>query len=165
MILAIDVYYYDDEAKVAGVLFDWNDTQPQSTIIAQVSNVASYQPGQFYKRELPCILELLKQVDLETLSVILVDSHVYVSNEKAYGLGGHLWESLDGKLSVIGVAKRSFHETDQVTVPVVRGQSTNPLFVSAIGMDKEAAARLVEGMHGPYRMPDILKTLDQLSRS
>ena len=165
MILAIDVYYYDAEANVAGVLFDWPDAQPQSTVVTTVSNVAPYQPGQFYKREMPCILELLKQVDLKTLSAILVDSHVFVSNEKAYGLGGHLWDVLDGVLPVIGVAKRSFHETDQVTVPVVRGQSSNPLFVSAIGMDMEVAARLVEGMHGAYRMPDILKTLDQLSRA
>lgn len=164
-VLAIDVYYHPDHAKVAGVLFDWSDKAPQSTLTAIVSEVAPYQPGQFYKREMPCILELLKQVNLETLSAILVDSHVFVSNKKDYGLGGHLWESLGEVIPIVGVAKRSFHNTEKVTIPVTRGKSTNPLYVSAVGMEVQDAARLVEGMKGTYRIPDILKTLDQLSRS
>jgi len=165
MILAIDVYYDEDSAKVAGVLFDWSDTAPQSTVTTIVQDVAPYQSGQFYKRELPCILKLLEQVDLSLLDGILVDSHVYVSNEKAYGLGGHLWDALDGAVSVIGVAKRGFHATEKVSIPITRGQSANPLFVSAVGMEAEEAARLVEAMHGSYRIPDLLKAVDQLSRS
>ncbi len=164
-VLAIDVYYHEDHAKVAGVLFDWADTVPHSTLTTIVSEVAPYEPGQFYKREMPCILALLKQIDLKTLAAILVDSHVFVSNEKDYGLGGHLWVAIDKAIPVIGVAKRSFRDTEKVTIPIRRGQSANPLYVSAVGMDAQEAARLVKEMDGAYRIPNLLKTLDQLSRS
>jgi len=164
LILAIDVYYYEEHANVAGVLFNWLDTVPQSSITTTVHNIAPYVPGQFYKREMPCILKLLEQVDLEQLEAVLVDSHVYITNNKDYGLGGHLWEALGGKTPIIGVAKRSFHNTDKVTIPITRGKSANPLYVSAIGMETTAAAQLVTEMVGEYRIPKLLKIVDELSR-
>lgn len=61
MILAVDVHYKDQKALVAGVLFEnWDDDYPCEIFMSTVSNIEKYEPGQFYKRELPCILKLLE---------------------------------------------------------------------------------------------------------
>ena len=99
MILAIDVHYKEDYAKSVGVLFQWNDAEPQQLITATRNDVAPYEPGQFYKRELPCIMQLLEQVDLSTLDAIIVDGHVFVDDQKSFGLGGYLYQTLDEKYS------------------------------------------------------------------
>ncbi|WP_298137367.1 endonuclease V [Flavobacterium sp.] len=94
MNLAIDVHYKETYAKAVGVLFDWEDENPKEIVTAIINEVAKYESGQFYKRELPCILELLKQIDLEKVDCIIVDGHVYVNDDKSLGLGGHLYHSL-----------------------------------------------------------------------
>jgi len=165
MLLAIDVHYKTAYAKAVGVLFNWEDELPQRIIIDTVNDVADYEPGQFYKRELPCILQLLQQANLNTLEAIIVDGHVYIDNNKAYGLGGHLWEDLGQKIPVIGIAKKAFHNTEQVSTPVYRGQSQNPLYVSCIGISVQEALAKVQLLHGDYRMPTILKVLDQHTKT
>lgn len=63
MNLAIDVQYDGDSATVAGILFqDWGSSAVSKTVITKVNGVEPYEAGAFYKRELPCILELLKDV-------------------------------------------------------------------------------------------------------
>ena len=64
MILAIDVDYRDNNtAKAAGIVFEnWTDEFPKATITTIISPIADYEPGQFYKRELPCILALLDKM-------------------------------------------------------------------------------------------------------
>lgn len=164
MLIAIDVYYLAIGAKSVAVVFDWYDAMPQQTHVVHIAEVAEYESGQFYKRELPCILAVLECVDLAKASAIIVDGHVYTDNEKTYGLGAHLWAALHGAIPIIGVAKRAFHATENVTISILRGQSETPLFISAIGMDINAAAEYVRTMHGAYRMPTILKTLDGMTR-
>ncbi|MCB9225915.1 MAG: endonuclease V [Chitinophagales bacterium] len=165
MILAIDVHYKEGNAKVVGVLFNWEDENPKEIITTEVHKVEEYQSGQFYKRELPCILSLLKQIDLSILEVIIVDGHCYVSNDKKLGLGGYLYEALERKIPIIGVAKKSFHNTEKVSNPVYRGNSKVPLFVSSIGIDIEFITNKVLKMYGNYRIPTILKQLDRLTKS
>jgi deoxyribonuclease V len=97
MILAIDVHYKVTYAKAVGVLFDWKDEEPKEIITTTINEVEEYQSGQFYKRELPCILQLLKQIDLEKVECIVVDGHIYINNDKTLGLGGHLYKSLKKK--------------------------------------------------------------------
>ena len=64
MILAVDAYYRDNYAFAAGVLFnDWGDCEPVDKLLAQISNIEVYIPGEFYRRELPCILALLDQLN------------------------------------------------------------------------------------------------------
>ena len=46
------------------------------------------EPGQFYKRELPCILELLKQVN-PLPNYIVIDGYVYLGGDEKPGLGKH----------------------------------------------------------------------------
>lgn len=64
MILAVDVGYRDEQAVAAGALFTaWDDCEPAPVVLAHVPEVAVYQPGQFYERELPCILALVDQLE------------------------------------------------------------------------------------------------------
>ncbi|MBL0743492.1 endonuclease V [Chryseolinea lacunae] len=164
MKLAIDVYYHNTTAKAVGVLFDdWQAATPTQIISTDVDDVADYEPGNFYKRELPCILKLLEQIDLTTLDVIVVDGYVHLNDDGKAGLGAHLFEALGGKIPVVGVAKTSFHNNTRNVVPVLRS-SKNPLFVTAIGTALPAAAASVQNMHGPFRMPTLLKVLDQETR-
>ena len=86
-ILAIDVHYKESCAKTVGVLFDWDSEYPIDIKTVYVSEVADYVPGQFYKRELPCILRLLSDIDIETLATIVVDGHVYINNERDLEIG------------------------------------------------------------------------------
>ena len=55
MILAVDVHYRQDHAKCVGVLFEWEDERPKHTLVAIIDEIAPYQPGKFYKRELGII--------------------------------------------------------------------------------------------------------------
>jgi deoxyribonuclease V len=47
---------------------------------------------------------------------------------------------------------------------VLRGGSARPLYVTAAGLSADEAARRVRDMHGPYRIPTLLKRVDQLCR-
>lgn len=160
MLLAVDVYYIEDKAKAVGVLFNWDDKQPAKIITEHFTGVEEYIPGEFYRRELPCILKLLQQVDLATLEAIIVDGYVYVSNDGDFGLGGKLYGALDKVVPIIGVAKTSFMANKETVIEVRRGESDNPLYVSAIGTDLDEAAANIKAMKGLYRMPSILKLMD-----
>jgi len=164
MILAIDVYYLEHGAKAVGLLFEWEDTTPRQTIIEFVADVAEYVPGEFSKRELPCIDALLHKIGVDFLDIIIVDGHIYVDNNGTYGLGGKTFELLGGRLPVIGVAKTGFHTNKETVIEVFRGESKNPLYVSAIGMDNALAAAKIQAMRGSYRIPDILKKLDMVTK-
>ena len=97
----------------------------------------------------------------EPPDVVIVDGYVWLG-KGAKGLGAHLHNAI-GEI-VVGVAKtRSAGATDAIEVR--RGASQSPLFVSADGMPiEEAAARIAE-MHGPYRVPALLKYVDALARA
>lgn len=49
-------------------------------------------------------------------------------------------------------------------VAVRRGPSGRPLYVMAAGLDAEAAAGHIRAMHGEYRLPTLLRQVDQLCR-
>jgi deoxyinosine 3'endonuclease (endonuclease V) len=64
---------------------------------------------------------------------------------------------------VIGVAKSPFR-TATHAIPVLRGDSARPLYVTAAGMPRADAASLVRNMDGPHRMPSALRRADTLAR-
>jgi deoxyribonuclease V len=65
---------------------------------------------------------------------------------------------------VIGVAKSAFRAaTDAVALQ--RGSSARPLFVTAAGMPRTSAARLVRLMAGRVRLPDALRRAGWLART
>ena len=165
MLLAIDVKYKDKgTAKAVGVLFDWEDENPQEVVIKEVVEVNDYIPGQFYKRELPCIQEIIKEVNLNEIESIIVDGHVYIDNHKAFGLGGYVYKEYKEQIPVIGVAKSPFYANSETVEEVYRGKSKYPLYISSIGIETPLVAENVKNMKGDYRMPTLLKTLDQLTK-
>jgi len=164
MILAIDVYYKENDAKIVGVLFNWKDEMPQNTIIEQITGIEDYVSGEFYKRELPCIEAILKKINLNEIEAIIIDGHIYVDNDGTFGLGGYVWESLHKKIPVIGVAKNSFFRNKDTVKEVFRGESKKTLYVSSIGIDLDTATNLIKDLKGNYRIPTILKELDRITK-
>ncbi|PZO36968.1 MAG: endonuclease V [Pseudanabaena frigida] len=163
MIFAVDVDYRDSKAVAAGIGFnDWEDSIPANTFIEQTDKVEDYQPGEFYKRELPIILLLLEKL-LELPEIIIIDGYVYLDRYKKAGLGHHLYNALEGKVAVIGVAKSRFKDIP-TEAEVFRGDSNRPLFVTAIGIDETEARNFIKKMHGDNRLPTILKAVDRLCR-
>ena len=163
-VLAIDVYYRARNAKAVGVIFNWEDAKPAETIIEYIEGIGEYVPGEFYKRELPCIQRIFEVVNLDAIEAIIIDGHMYVDSIGNLGLGGYAWQLLANKIPVIGVAKSSFYANKETVAEVLRGESKNPLYVSAIGIELEMAADLIKNMHGNYRMPDVLKKLDRVTK-
>lgn len=114
---------------------------------------------------MPCILSLLKKIELKEGDLIIVDGYVTLDNDGKVGLGGYLYEALDKKYPIIGIAKNEFAAPDSQRRNVLRGESKTPLFLTAMGVDTDEILPKVEEMHGSYRMPTLLKKLDQLSRA
>ncbi len=160
----VDVDYRGQLAVAACILFDdWKAGTEAARFKASVSPVAPYVPGQFYRRELPCLLRVLEKVQTP-LETIIVGGYIWLGNETKPGLGAHLYEALSRRSSVIGVAKNKFIGGDPAT-KVFRGTSDRPLFVSAVGIELEKAATYIEKMHGHFRIPTLLKLADRLSRT
>jgi deoxyribonuclease V len=164
MLACVDVDYRGKDAVAACVLFRaWTDESSAGQHVQFITGVEAYVPGQFYRRELPCLLAVLRQVR-EPLEVVVVDGYVWLRDETDLGLGAHLYEALGRRIAVVGAAKTRFASA-RLAVPVVRGASAaRPLFVTAAGVDVEEAARWVGSMHGPYRIPTLLRQVDQLCR-
>ncbi len=164
MILALDVDYRLDKAIAAGVLFhDWQDEVAVKELTTECDVADDYVSGEFYRRELPCLLKLIQQFDC-TPDTIVIDGYVYLGQDRTPGLGWHLYETLDKRIAVIGVAKTAYKDTP-ASMAVRRGTSQRPLYVSAIGMDEAQARHCIETMHGPDRIPTLLKRVDQLCRA
>lgn len=161
MIVALDVDYRDTRAVAAGVVaHGWADEKPTRVIIEHVSPIEDYEPGEFYRRELPCLLRVLGQLQ-PVPEVIVVDGYAWLGTKP--GLGARLHEALGSKIPVVGVAKTHFHGADGA-IEVRRGESARPLYVTAAGMEAKVAADLVRGMHGPFRIPTLLKEVDARCR-
>lgn len=165
MIAALDVHYTSAGAKSVTILFNWNDSKPLEIVTDTIPTVDEYIPGQFYKRELPCLLHVLNKIDLNNLELIIVDGYVYTDNNNSPGLGAHLWEAINRKVPVAGVAKTRYEGNAITCIEVLRGSSNNPLYVSAVGVAKEDIATKIKAMHGDNRIPTLLKTLDQITKS
>jgi deoxyribonuclease V len=161
MILALDVHYRTDTTKSVCIAFhDWADEMPLRVHAIFIGDVAQYEPGAFYKRELPCLLAVLRDFDLGEVSAIVIDGYVVLDDNGKPGLGTYLYDALDRKIPVIGVAKTRFFSNTQLVAEIKRGESNNPLFVTSTGMPLTEAADHITAMAGPYRIPTLLKLLD-----
>jgi deoxyribonuclease V len=161
MIAAIDVHYEDDSsATVGAVIFkDFSDSEAYRTYTKKIPKVRDYVSGQFYKRELPCIMAILGMIE-EEVNTIIIDGYVELGDRP--GLGKHLWKALEGRKTIIGVAKSHF--LGAKAIQLHRGKSRLPLYITAAGMDPSHAAGMVAQMHGKDRLPVLLKQADTLSR-
>lgn len=165
MIYAFDTFYSDGKARTVCIGFpDWSSTEPTLVLQEILDTPDEYVSGEFYRRELPGILHLLQHIDLASGDILIVDGFVFLNDEGKPGLGARLFEALEGKFPVIGVAKTDFRSIQGLKKPVHRGESKKPLFITAAGIDLDQAAAGVENMAGGYRIPDMLKRVDLLSK-
>jgi deoxyribonuclease V len=158
---AVDVQYLSTGgARAAAVLAaDAAFVHVLAERTALVPQVAPYRPGEFYRRELPPLRAVLD--DLGGLGLLVVDGYADLDPAGRPGLGAHAHAEFG--IPVIGVAKSRFR-TATHAVPVLRGSSARPLFVTAAGMPAADAAELVRHMSGRYRLPDALRRADTLAR-
>lgn len=165
MILAFDTYYFDNKAKTVCVAIDnWSDEENIKVYSELTENVEEYQSGEFYKRELPCILSLLNKVEIKNIDVIIVDGFVYLDDNLKFGLGGYLYKQLNETVPIIGVAKTNFATLIINKRELLRGKSVKPLYITSIGIEIDRATELIKNLKGPNRMPTLLKTLDTLTK-
>lgn len=161
MYAAVDVQYLPSgEARAALVIapsaaFSLIETEK----VVLVPSVAPYVPGEFWRRELPCLQAVLSGVS--GLSLLVVDGYVDLDPSGRPGLGARASAAFG--VPVVGVAKTRFASATHA-VPVLRGSATRPLYVTAVGLAVAEAADLVRGMAGRYRLPDALRRVDALAR-
>ncbi len=161
-ILALDVHYEEDTGYAAAVSFaSWSDPSPAWVHRARVRPVAPYRPGQFFRRELPCLLALLEGLP-EPVDTLVVDGYAQLPGGRP-GLGAHLRASWPGSPTVVGVSKNRFHD-DTSSAELRRGESTRPLFVTALGVSNSRAADWIASMDGPHRIPTLLALVDRIAR-
>ncbi len=165
MILAFDTYYFDNKAKTVCIAIEnWLDEE-NFTVYSELSeNSEEYQSGEFYKRELPCILSLLNKLKIKDIELIIVDGFVYLDDNLKFGLGGYLYKQLNKNIPIIGVAKTNFATLKLNKRELLRGKSIKPLYITSIGIDIDKSTELIRNMRGPYRIPTLLKTLDTLTK-
>lgn len=165
MIYAFDTYYKEDQAKTVCLSFkEWTDEMETNVLEEEIKISSDYISGAFFRRELPCILSLLSKIQLEFGDIIIIDGYVTLDDNGKLGLGGILYNELGNKFPVIGIAKNKFISTDQNRRLVCRGSSKNPLYVTAAGISPEIVSEKVKSMHGAFRIPTLLKKLDQFTR-
>jgi deoxyribonuclease V len=163
-IVAVDVDYRTDCVVTACIGFAaWGDaTAEVEWVGAEHGAAAPYEPGQFYRRELPYLVRAVAAVKtVRAVDAVVVDAHAWL-DEGRPGLGAHLATALGAGAVVVGIAKTRYR--GGAGLPVLRGQSQTPLWVSAVGMGAAAAAELVRAMAGPFRLPALLARVDGLAR-
>ncbi|MBI5513228.1 MAG: endonuclease V [Deltaproteobacteria bacterium] len=164
MIAFLDVDYRPDGSAVAACVTadGWSAPGPGGEYTTRVARVEPYIPGQFYKRELPCLQAVLALLPISP-DTLVVDGYVWLKGPADPGLGAHLFRALGERLPVVGVAKTPF-QSATAAVAVLRGSSTRPLHVTSAGVPVGEAAKSVASMHGPHRIPTLLGRVDRLCR-
>jgi exodeoxyribonuclease-5/deoxyribonuclease V len=182
--IALDTYYFSDtEAKTVGVVFEnWGDSEPKEILEAWTYKFGPYIPGEFYKRELPCMMDLLMKIpDLKDYDAIIIDGLAHLP-KSTDGLGMRLEAALEEKgiidrstqygidhVGIIGVAKSRFSEADEDTgiSKVYRGGAKTPLYVDTtwFGYSSNSAGECIKSMHGLHRIPTLLKLVDTITRT
>jgi deoxyribonuclease V len=158
----VDVHYPESGGARAALIVYVDETfeRVERQLVAGLDDVAPYRPGSFFERELPAIRAVLAPAG--PLDLLVVDGYVDLDPAGRPGLGARVHAEFG--LPVIGVAKSSFR-TATHAVPVLRGSSARPLYVTAAGLPVPRAAALVAGMHGRTRIPTALGAVDRLCRS
>lgn len=132
------------------------------TPVAEPASAADALSGARAARAILPVRVILPVRAILPARVILIDGYVWLGAGRP-GLGAHLYQALSQRTAVVGVAKRRFHGAGDA-LPILRGTSQAPLFVTAVGIDLAEAAANVQRMHGPHRIPTLLKRVDRLSR-
>jgi len=167
LIYCFDTYYGDDYANTAVIGIEkWDAEFPDFELSEVTHDIEDYESGSFYKRELPCLLSIIDKLSVNyEKDILLIDGYVVLDDDGKLGLGGYLFNELNGKIPVIGAAKNNFHTLNNLKKEVFRGESKKPLYVTSLGIDLQETSDYILNMHGGFRMPTILKLVDQKSRT
>lgn len=166
-IALVDVHYDASAAHAACVLApSWEAESTLETHLLHIGHVEPYEPGSFYRRELPCLLSVLGLLAVRP-DVVVIDGYVWLPSPERAGLGARLYEALGKSTAVVGIAKTAFAGVERcaAVAQVFRGRSVRPLYVTAAGMGLELAAQCVRRMAGRHRIPELAKKVDRLSRA
>jgi deoxyribonuclease V len=160
VIVCLDVDYREASVVTACVgVAAWTDpTAAREQVVRSDGAAAAYTPGRFFERELPYLRAALASFGA-SIDLAIVDGYVWLAPGQA-GLGAHLHAAI--AVPVIGVAKTHYAGCDAIAI--TRGESATPLFVTAVGIDPGEAAERVRTMHGPFRIPTLIKRADTLAR-
>src|SRR5262245_27366881 len=113
-IACVDVHYCEDTAKAAAILFNgWQADRPISQWTVEITGIAPYEPGRFFRRELPCLTQLLSIIPVE-LDIVVIDGYVWLDDSQLPGLGARLYDAI-GRV-VVGVAKTRFQGAPGIEV-------------------------------------------------
>lgn len=164
MIAILDAAYSDTASAAACVTVDdCRDASALAQFTHRAGPAADYEPGEFYKREMPLLLAVLAMLPRKP-EVVVIDGYVWLGAEDRKGLGAHLFDALGGASGVVGIAKTKFHGASYWAAEVRRGGSDSPLYVTAVGVATEEATAAVKLMHGDHRIPTLVALADRLAR-
>jgi deoxyribonuclease V len=160
---ALDVHHEGTTATAVAVGFEeWNAAEATKTYVTKIDAVEKPPAGKAWLRDLPCLLQLLREHKLEPEAIVL-DGFVHLDEQDTPGLGRHLFDALGGKVPVIGLAK----SPGAFTAPqfeVFREEEAAPVIVTCAGIDLGAAKARVRSMHGRKRAPTLLKLVSRIAR-
>lgn len=157
MFAAIKVHYwYTKEGRrgrCAVVLFDnWDSPLPERIEECPLD----LPPPKGPYRDLWALKEGLRGFKVEAA---IIDGYAQLTFRKS--LGEVLFQ--ETKTPVIGVVQQKDRTGDLCSVPIVRGLSLQPLYVTTAGYDREQAVQGLTRMPGP-RIPTILGLADARAR-
>src|SRR5690606_28238119 len=108
VIVCVDVDYREAEVVAAAVGFEaWTDERASvELVVTSDAPPAPYEPGRFYRRELPHLVRVLALLS-PAPTAIVIDGYVWLGAGNP-GLGAHLHAALGETTPIIGVAKNAY---------------------------------------------------------
>jgi deoxyribonuclease V len=163
MKLVVAVHFDAGQANAAAVAFDaWDAAEATKTYFSRIAHVEKAVRGELDLRELPCVMQLLREHGLEP-ELLLVDGFVHLDADGTPGLGQHLYHALGAKVPIVGVSKKSLPGLP-AQFEVMREEETQPLVVTCAGIDIGAAKARLRAMHGRKRVPTLMKLAARLAK-
>lgn len=164
MKLIVAVHFEGTQAQAAAVAFEaWDAAEATQTYLSRIGQVEPAVRGELDLRELPCVLQLLREHRLEP-ELILLEGFVHLDANETPGLGQHLYQALNGRVPIVGVSKRRLPGL-AAQFEVMREEETPPLLVTCAGIDIGAAKARLRAMHGRKRVPTLMKLAARLAKS
>jgi len=164
MKLAVGVHLHDEGAWAAAAAFDdWDAPEATRTCLTRIAQVPKPARGTLDLRELPCILQLLREHALQP-DTLVIDAAVYFDTAETPALGKHLYDALGGRTAIIGVSSRALPGLP-AQYEVHREDEARPVIVTCAGVDLGAAKVRIRAMHGKRRVPTLLKLATRLAKS
>jgi len=165
--LAIDVFHHhagEGGATAAAVAFeDWGAAEPLRSFSSRITHVEpAARGGQLDLRDLPCMLQLLREHALAP-ELIVINGAVHLDAQETAGLGQHLFHALGGQVAIVGISKTALPGLP-AQFELIREEESRPLIISCAGIDLGAAKARVRGMHGKRRVPTLMKLVARLAK-